>query len=129
MMLEDNGGREVLRLPSLTELVVVDYSLYELSLLPLRDALMKRVEQGIPVKTLDLRMCVPDLDAPVEDWFRSLSELAVNVLGPETSETREQMESMWETVARGPFVDIYDSREDNHSESSDTGSDDEEEVE
>ena len=129
MMLEDNGGREVPRLPSLTELVVVDYSLYELSLLPLRDALMKRVEQGIPVKTLDLRMCVPDLDAPVEDWFLSLSELAVNVLGPETSETREQMESMWETVARGPFVDIYDSREDNNSESSDTGSDDEEEVE
>ena len=58
MLLEDNGGRHGRTLlPSLTQLIMVDFSLYSLSLLPLRDALMKRVKEGVPVKMLDLRMC------------------------------------------------------------------------
>ncbi|KAF8270759.1 hypothetical protein EI94DRAFT_1721860 [Lactarius quietus] len=106
ILLEDNGGRERALLPSLTELVVVDYTLFELKLAPLCDALMKRVEQGVPVQMLDLRMCTTHPDDGAEDWLRSLSEIGVDVLGPEkTLETREQMESMWRTVTCELFVD------------------------
>jgi hypothetical protein len=123
MLLEDNGGRERPVLPSLTELIVVDFSLYALSFLPLCEALMKRVEQGVPVETLDLRMCLPHPDGRAEDWFRLLSEIVVDVLAPEkTYEAREQMKSMWKIVARGPFVDDDNFRGHNYS---DTGSDDE----
>ena len=87
------------RLPVLTELVVVDYSLHELLSLPLRDALRKCMEQGVPVEKIDLRMCVLDLDDRAEDWFWLLSEIVANVLGLEKSKTREQTKSMWETVA------------------------------
>lgn len=111
MLLEDNGGRERPLLPSLTELVVVGFPLDELSFHPLCDALMKRVEQGVLVEMLDLRMCIPHLRGHTENWLRSLSEIVVDVLGPEKTETMEQMMSMWKTVARGPFVDIDDSRE------------------
>ncbi|KAF8265103.1 hypothetical protein EI94DRAFT_1736595 [Lactarius quietus] len=105
-LLEINGGRERLLLPLLTELVMVDFSLHDLSLLPLYDALMKCVEQGVPVKMLDLRMCTQDQDSRAEeDWLRSLTDIVANVLGPEkTPEEREQMAFMWETVGRGPFV-------------------------
>jgi hypothetical protein len=58
-LLEDDGGREMPLLPSLTELVVYG-SLHELSLLPLRATLMKRVKQGIPLDMLDLRTCHHD---------------------------------------------------------------------
>ena len=125
ILLQGKGGRERPLLPSLTELVVVDYSIHELSFLPLCDALKKRVEQGVPVEVLDLRMCVPQPDGRAEGWLRSLSEIVVDVLGPEkTSDAREQMKSMWKTVARGPFADNDNSREDNHS---DAGSDDKDE--
>ena len=47
-------------LPSLTELALAETTLYEHEKLCLRDALMKRMEQGVPLKTLDLRMCRRD---------------------------------------------------------------------
>ena len=62
MLLEDSGGRKKPLLPSLTQLVMADFSLYSLSLLPLYDALRMRVEQGVPVKMLDPRMCRPHPD-------------------------------------------------------------------
>ncbi len=58
MLLEDNGGRESPLLPSLTELVLVYTALSERRTLRLCDALMKRVEQGVPLETLDLRTCL-----------------------------------------------------------------------
>jgi hypothetical protein len=105
MLLQDKGERERSLLPSLTELVLTDFSsLYPISLLPLCDVFMKRVEQGVPLEMLDLRMCDPPPDVHLEDWLRSLSEIVVDVLGPgKNPEAREQMEAMWETVARGPF--------------------------
>ena len=109
MLLEDNGGRERPLLPSLTNLVVDNLSSH--SLLHLRDALMKRVEQGVPVETLDLRMCIPDPEWP-EGWLQLLSENVVDLLGPvETLEARQQMKSMWKTIARCPFIDNYSPRE------------------
>jgi hypothetical protein len=83
VLLEDNGGCERPLLPSLTELAVVGFSLSELSMYPLYDALKKRAEQGVPVKILDLSMCTPDRNAKV--WLRSLNELVVDILGPEES--------------------------------------------
>ena len=58
-------------------------SLYVLSFLPLCDALMKRVEQGVPVEMLDLLMCFTHQDGRAEDWLRSLSKIVVDILGPE----------------------------------------------
>jgi len=103
VMLENDGGGETPLLPSLTELAVVGLSLSKHSLYSLSNALMKRVEQGVPVKTLDLSMCTPDGHAEV---LRSLTELVVHILGPEESfEERERTEFIWKTVARGPFID------------------------
>jgi hypothetical protein len=95
MLLGDHGGCERPLLPSLKKIVMVDFSLYWLSLLPLYDALRKRVEQGVPVETLDLRMCRAHADSRAEDWLQSLREFVVDVLRPEqTSDVREQIESM-----------------------------------
>ena len=126
MLLEDNGGRERPVLPSLIELVVVNLSFYSHSLPLLCDALMKRVEQGVPLEMLDLRLLSPHGRAA--DWLRSLSEIVVDVLGPATFEVTEQMRSMWMTVARGIFVDNDNSSEYNHSDTSSDveGEDDEE---
>ena len=114
MLLEDSGRRKRPLLPSLKLLVIVDFSLRLLSFLPLYDALRKRVEQGVPVKMLDLRMCrsYPDSHAHNEDWLQLLSKTVGNILRPEqTSEAREQMELMWNTVTRGPFIGDDDSSE------------------
>ncbi|KAF8264480.1 hypothetical protein EI94DRAFT_466671 [Lactarius quietus] len=114
---QDNGGCERPLLPSLTELVLADCSLNELSELPLYDALMDRVENRVPMQMLDLRMCMRHPDGCGDDWFRTLSDVVVNVLGPEkTLEEWEQMKSMWKTVVRGTFVNNDYSREDDRSD-------------
>ena len=72
-------------LPSLTELVVVQTTL-DNTLTPylrLRDALMKRARQGVPLKTLDLRMCHRNL---YKRAVQSLREIAIDILGPEDTE-------------------------------------------
>ena len=123
MLLRDDGGRERPLLPSLTELVMVDFSLYSLSLLPLYDALAKRMEREVPLKRLDLRMCHSHSDGRNEGWLQSLSEVVVDILAPEkSSEARQKMKSMWKTVACGPFVD-----EDGLSDSAGPASDDDDE--
>jgi hypothetical protein len=122
MLLEDNEGREVPLLPSLTELVVVDASEDDRSSLLLCDALMKRVEQGVPLEVLDLRMCYPSHYDPRAE-LRQLNEIVVDVLGPESYEASEHMRSLWKSVHLGVFLDD-DAREDSES---DTSSDTEEE--
>ena len=57
MLLEDDEGRERPLLPSLTELTLVDTFQDDLCCVPLCDALRKRVEQGVPLEVVDLRMC------------------------------------------------------------------------
>ncbi|KAH9070750.1 hypothetical protein EDB83DRAFT_361943 [Lactarius deliciosus] len=78
MLLEENGGDESPLLPSLTELVVVDAQVTDYWTLRLRDALMRRVEQGVPLEILDLRVCWDDSSTAVP----LLSEIVVDVLGP-----------------------------------------------
>jgi hypothetical protein len=114
-LLEDNGGRENPLLPSLTELVLVKSSLYDAAwACCLCDALMKRVEQGVPLEILDLRMYRACRDDSAE--IRSLSEIVVDVLepnfrgGPEeeldaTAQKTRRMMRLWERLARGPFTE------------------------
>ena len=95
MMLDYNGAREGPLFPSLKELALAGAVSGNWE-----SALMKRMEQGVPLELLDLRMCVPRdfvaLELPRENL--------VNILGPEnTAEPGEQMISAWKTVARGPF--------------------------
>jgi hypothetical protein len=125
MVLKDDGGRENPLLPSLTELVLVNEVLNADLTLALCDALMKRVEQGVPLEMLDLRMCrcyhTPDNPAAVQ----LLSEIVVDVLGPEeTPEARERMKTTWDPLT--PFIGDEKYGEETHS---DRGNDNDEDDE
>jgi hypothetical protein len=115
MVLADDGGRENLLLPSLTELVLVSEVLDADLTTTLCDALMKRVEQGVPLEMLDLRMCrcyreLDDLAA-----VQSFREIVVDVLGPEEKpEARERMKSMWDPLT--PFIGDEKYGEETHSD-------------
>jgi hypothetical protein len=77
-MLAEDGlpdGRP--RLPLLTKLILVNVSLTMQRACLLRDALMKRIEQGAPVEDLDLRTCVA-----AEHAIQLLAETVGNVQGP-----------------------------------------------
>ena len=84
---EARGFRELLLqgscsdtlLPSLTELVLIGVTLSEYRTLRLCDALMARVEQGVPLETLDLRFCQATRDA-----VNLLKEIVVDVSEPIT---------------------------------------------
>ena len=90
VLLEDNGEHECSLFPSLIKLVLVDSisrSNGEL-IRALCDILIKRAEQGVPMKVVDMRgYNVPDCTE-----LQQLRELGVEVWGltPEFSETRER---------------------------------------
>jgi hypothetical protein len=107
MLLEDIGGRESSLLPSLTKVILVDTELSARRTFRLCDALMKRVEQGVPLETLDLRTCIATSRA-----VDLLREIVVDVSGPEkTLDESEYMISMWRSVARGLIEYEYTSSE------------------
>ncbi|KAH9033657.1 hypothetical protein EDB84DRAFT_1438202 [Lactarius hengduanensis] len=100
MLLNDDGGRECPLLPSLAKLDLVNTRLSARRTLCLCDALMKRVEQGVPLETLDLRTCVGTPRA-----VQLLGEIVVDVSGPEEDFwTRVPPLFMTDLVARGCFV-------------------------
>ena len=101
MLLGDNGERDGLLLPSLKELVLVQGESGGQCTHLLCDALIKRVEQGVPLEMLDLRMYYR-WRGPAE--VRLLSEIVVDVLVPE-EEMWSRLTSLWELLARGPFVE------------------------
>ncbi|KAI9444552.1 hypothetical protein H4582DRAFT_1909696 [Lactarius indigo] len=135
MLLNDNGGREYPLLPSLVKLILINTGLSARRTLCLCDALMKRVEQGVPLETLDLRTCVGTPRA-----VQLLGEIVVDVLGPEEDFwTSEPPLSMSDPVARGRFVldddsgaedylDDDDEDEDDPNTSSDNMDEDDEEL-
>ncbi|KAH8976441.1 hypothetical protein EDB86DRAFT_3204146, partial [Lactarius hatsudake] len=98
MLLEEIGGGESPLLPSLTGLVVVHARVNYCWTLRLRDALMRRVEQGVPLEVLDLRMCFLRFPTTVQ----LLSEIVVDVLGPSDEITLEweQNLNMWSPIIR-----------------------------
>ncbi|KAN0129624.1 hypothetical protein V8E53_012620 [Lactarius tabidus] len=122
MLLEDNGGRESPLLPSLTKLILVDTDLSPRRTFRLCDALMKRVEQGAPLETLDLHTCVATSRA-----VDLLSQIVVDVLGPEkTVDEREETIYMWHSAARGLIEYGYASSENDRERDYDNPDSDEE---
>ena len=106
-LLEDEGLESPL-FPLLTKLVLSDSTLSALRALRLCDVLMSRVEQGVPLETLDLRTCIA-----TRRVVELLSEIVTEVLGPEGSlEEVAQTRSRWNSTARGPFVEDDSSGED-----------------
>ncbi|KAI0299845.1 hypothetical protein BC826DRAFT_993688 [Russula brevipes] len=64
-------------LPLLTTLILVDVSLTVLKTYHIRDMLMERVGQGIPLETLDLRACIA-----TDRAVQLLAEIVADVQGP-----------------------------------------------
>ncbi|KAF8257863.1 hypothetical protein EI94DRAFT_1756479 [Lactarius quietus] len=123
MLLEDDGGCESPLLPALTKLILVDTELSVRRTFRLCDALMKRVEQGAPLETLDVHACFATNRA-----VDLLSEIVVDVVGPvQTLKLRPQMVSVWDDAARGIFDDDESSASGIEAyDEDDPGSDDEE---
>jgi hypothetical protein len=65
------------RLPSLTRLILFEVTLTALRTYHLRDMLIKRVEQGVPLEVLDLRTCVA-----ADRAIQFLAEIVVDVQEP-----------------------------------------------
>ena len=109
MLLEDNEGREGPLFPLLTKLVLFDSRLSAPRTLRLCDALMNRVEQGVPLETLELRTCIASHRA-----VKLLGEIVTEVLGPEGSYKERALgaRSKWDATARGFFVAHDSSGED-----------------
>jgi hypothetical protein len=105
MLLEDSGGRKNPLLPSLTTLHLIDDHLSVQGTFRLRDALMKRVEQGVPLETLDLQSCIASNRA-----VKLLSETVVDVLGPVEMETSEETAwtSPWDLVQYDSSEELED---------------------
>ena len=123
-MLEADGGREIPLLPSLTELVLLDVELSAQWTRCLCDALMKRVEQGVPLQMLDLRWYSHGYD-PAD--LRLLSEIVVDFLGPVYSlgpderldamgKAMRRMMGLWEDLTHGPFPFLEDYNQDDEDE-------------
>ena len=90
--------------------------------LRLCDARMRRVEQGVPLETLDLRTCIATSRA-----VELLSEIMVDVLDPDGNlEKGAQMFTRRDSAGRGLFVpDESSGSEDNDEDDPNAGSDDE----
>ena len=123
LLYDDDGGRSRPLLPSLKRLDLIDdTALSARRTLWLCEVLMKRVGQGVPLETLDLRTCLATGRA-----VQLLSEIVVDVWGPaETLETKGPAFYTWDSVARGNFVHDEDSGEEDYS---DDDSEDEDEDE
>ena len=109
MVLQDDGARECPLLPSLTTLDLTGVALSARTTDSLCDALRGRVEQGIPLETLDLRTCHATSFA-----VQLLDEFVVNVLAPTEIKGAES----W-----GLFVP-HESETDNYSDGDDDDYDD-----
>ena len=100
MLLAENGEHKCPLLPSLKKLKLVNIRLSASRTLFLCDALMKRVEQGVLLETLDLRTCLATNCA-----VKLLGKVVVEVLAPEETLTKTaQNVSRWESVPGGHFV-------------------------
>ena len=135
-VINDNREHECSSFPSLIKLGVVD-SLSELTgprIRDLCDILTKRVEQGVPLKVVDMSTCnVPDRTA-----LEQLSELGVDVWGPtdERSETRKPSFTSYYSGVRDLLVqdnsdldsDVDEDDDDGSEEGSDSDMDDFDDV-
>jgi hypothetical protein len=111
MLMQDDNGRENPLLPLLTKLVLIDVAFSVRRTHRLCDVLIKRVEQGVPLETLDLRTCHATSFA-----LQLLSEIVVDVWGPdEAFETKGVSHVSWDPAAGGPFVPEEEYSDDSYS--------------
>jgi hypothetical protein len=121
MLLEDNEGCESPLFPLLTKLVLFRSRLSARRTLRLCDALMNRVEQGVPLEILDLRTCFT-----TRRVVELLSEIVTEVLGPENFlEETGWVRTGWDSPARGLFAEKDSSEEDYYEDDTDSGNGDE----
>jgi hypothetical protein len=121
MLLEDNEGCESPLFPLLTKLVLFRSRLSGRRTLRLCDALMNRVEQGVPLEILDLRTCFA-----TRRVVELLSEIVTEVLGPENFlEETGWVRTGWDSPARGLFAEKDSSEEDYYEDDTDSGNGDE----
>ena len=83
MLAEDTPPGGPLRLPSLTKIILDKISLTALRTYRLRDMLIKRKEQGVPLETLDLRTCIAS-----ERAIQLLAKIVGDVKGPAKTQER-----------------------------------------
>ena len=76
-MLAEDTPSDGPRLPSLTRLVLLGVTLNAIRTYHLRDMLIRRVEQGVPLEVLDLRTCVA-----VDQAIQSFAEIVADVQEP-----------------------------------------------
>jgi hypothetical protein len=76
-MLAEDAPADGPRLPSLTKLILVDVTLTTVRTHYLRDMLIERVEQGVPLEALDLCTCFA-----ADRVIQLLTEIVVDVLEP-----------------------------------------------
>ena len=95
-MLAEDAPPDGPRLPLLRKLILVDVTLTALRTFSLRDVLIKRVKQGVPLGVLDLRQCV----AP-ERAIQLLREVVIDVKEPLS---RDQMEEVDDIANWDPEV-------------------------
>ncbi|KAF8264774.1 hypothetical protein EI94DRAFT_1737669 [Lactarius quietus] len=125
LLLDDRNARLEIPplLPSLKKLILFDTRLSARRTLHLCDVLMERVEQGVPLETLDLSRCIATGRA-----VELLSEIVVEVLGPdeEPEDTVDTRYPRWDAMTRGLFVrDDSSGLEDNDEDNIDPSNDDE----
>jgi hypothetical protein len=105
LLLQDIGGAKSLLFPSLTKLELIeDIALSARRTLRLCSALRRGVEQGVPLKVLDLRTCRGTSSA-----VRLLGEIVVDVQGPEEPTLWDSAVWDWDPETRGHFVRDEDS--------------------
>jgi hypothetical protein len=120
LLLDDNGGHECPLLPSLRQLDLLGKtSLTECRTLRLCDALKKRVEQGVPLKVLDLRICNWTIDA-----VRLLRTFVDEVRGPKGNTSWKEEGPSALDPETCDFVYAYDD-----SDEEEEGRDDSDEME
>jgi hypothetical protein len=76
------------RLPMLTKLILLDIGLTAMRTFHLRDMLIERVEQGVPLEYLDLRTCIAANRA-----IQLLAEIVVDVQEPLNAPSMEMEEA------------------------------------
>ena len=112
MILQDKCGHENPLFPSLTNLALYENTLAVPRALRLRDALMKRVDQGLPLETLELRSCYATGYVVNSVAFQLLSEIVVDV-------------SVWGKTSPGPAWNCNDSGAEDYADEPFTSDDDE----
>lgn len=118
LLLEEIGGHESPLLPSLRQLDLIDgNALIKRRTLRLCDALKKRVEQGVPLKVLDLRACFASVDA-----VRLLRTFVADIRGPKASTSwKDEEPPAWARVDDSDkenegFNDNYEEEEEGEEE-------------